>query len=479
MKCNPVFFLLALLLSLNGKTSYASNDVPAVVYLDKLAAIQGWRQSDLKIQSQDILRIADRPALQLHVSLESSDRNTSWPKAWCPVVNEASTDWTKFDRLEFWAMARLRPPLVTPPKRLAVQFLCPDKDSSISSTILFPESDTWVRVSIPTRDHDLFKRLNAMQFYLAKRWYVGVDTVDFYVGGFRLVRDPGPLADEYHLLTPFPGSAQPVLRLEADAKDTFQMHLERNGRLLHEVSAKRMPSGQFSVDLSSLALPQGRYELVANRGMNSKRRVMPFDWHPFEVKEISIGEGFVGENIATVHIRNASQAQGLANADIKLNGEVLVRKKIEVAANATAEVKIHWPLKPGSKGKAVIQMHVGNSYIDGMAQMVDAPDVYANINEFRPVTFEHGRSITFRMPVSLASGSRQAARLDWKLSDQSGHVIEAGRSEFIGSSAEIRVNASEKIRPGHYILRSTIKVGKDEFPKEMSIYFLQDPIDSM
>jgi len=465
-----LWLLMTLLICANV---HADNEVPAVVYLDQITTSEAWREAHLKIHHSSGLRIADRSGLQLLVPFEQADRS-SWPKAWTPLVMDQDVDWTQFDRLEFWIMARLRPPLVTPPKKIAVQFLCPDKDNAVSSTVFFPESDAWVRVEIPTRDQEVFKRLNALQFYMAKRWYAGVDSADFHVAGFRLVRDPGPLADEFHLLTPFPGHDQPVLRIETATAAAMQMHIEQDGRLLHEVTTTRLDSGQHAVDLSPLNLSQGRYQLVANRQNQATRRIMPFDWQPFEIKQISLGEGFTGNNISTVHLLNASSALGEVQIDVRFNGRVVAQKKAMIPADSLSQVTVDWPLKPGDKGNASIKVHAGSNYVGGSSQTIQTPDVYASLSPHRPVTFQMSHPVTFRIPVWLASGSRAEAKLHWVLSDQAGQLIDTGQSMFVGNSAPVQINSTEKIRSGLYTLNSTIQLNQNAYKKQWNLYLVED-----
>ena len=69
--------------------------------------------------------------------------------------------------------------------------MCPDKETGLAVAIDIPKPGAWLRVSVPIASITNLSRLGSLLFYTAEKQYRHGETVEFFLGDFRLVGTPG------------------------------------------------------------------------------------------------------------------------------------------------------------------------------------------------------------------------------------------------------------------------------------------------
>lgn len=287
MKRQILVALLLMGMMITGSARSAQAERGAV-QLDGLATPEEWRATESSVSGAGPLLAAGRPTVRLRITVdhESPERApVGWPKAWTPVTGETGGDWRAFDRFEFLAMIRHTPSQIASrprplPMTLACKLMTPNGDRYTIVPVRFEALDAWTRVSMPIADIDNLAQLKGLMFYIAEKRYTHGETVDYYLGDFRLVRGDASASDEVVLLTPLPTPERPELRLEATqhANATLPLAIERGGQTLHEQTAEVSAAGHATLNLAALALSPGAYELVTSPRDETQRRAMTFRW---------------------------------------------------------------------------------------------------------------------------------------------------------------------------------------------------------
>jgi len=166
-----------------------------VRHMDSFAIPGRWRTAtpELTITSAKKPLARGRPTLHLRVVADHRNPPDKNPIGWPAMylnLEAGEKQWEKFERFEFLVSARSAQ--WKPEGVYAVfQIMCPDKETGADLVIRIPKPDTWMLVSVPVTSIANLSSLGSLLFYTAEKQYEHGQTVEFFLGDFRLVGTPG------------------------------------------------------------------------------------------------------------------------------------------------------------------------------------------------------------------------------------------------------------------------------------------------
>ena len=267
-----------------------------VAHLDGLANPKRWGPSECTVTASKDLKANDRPTVHVHMSVDHHGGEKKypigWPRMYLKLKRPAETDWSQFERFEFMFQAKMSRD--KPPGRVAAfQVQCPDRQHVTYHWFQKIELGKWLTVSIPVAKIKDVPKLARLGFNISESSYKHGDKLDFYLGGFRLVRsaDFGVKAMKLAGKAVFQG--QPKLKLSltvtgppAKISRGVPFALRQGDRTLRKETLPVTVGVQtMQIDISELKLKPGTYQLVAFEDKPGQRKAVEFrvvatPWEP-------------------------------------------------------------------------------------------------------------------------------------------------------------------------------------------------------
>lgn len=266
-----------------------------ILALDGLANPGRWGPAECTVEKADTPHLADgRPTLHLHIPVDyhagEKKYPIGWPRMYCELRKPEETGWPLFDRFEFMIYAEMSRPK-PPSKPLTFQMLCPQRGNAYYHELKEIQLGKWVRIVIPTGDKPKLDRLARLGINIAESNYKDGDQLDFYIGGFRLVRSTECTLTQMRVLAPAVFQGQPEVPVElvvtgppAKVSRGIPFTIQRGSQALRRETLPVTRGRQvLRMGIGELHLPPGEYTLVAFESDAQKRRsaifkVVPSPW---------------------------------------------------------------------------------------------------------------------------------------------------------------------------------------------------------
>jgi hypothetical protein len=258
-----------------------------VLYLDAFADPKRWSPAESAVAVSAEVKAGDRPTLHMHIDVDHQAGEKAYPIGW-PRMNlklrpPDETAWTEWERFEFQILARMSCDKA-PASTANFQFLCPDKARATHHPLRSLELGKWVLVSVPTRQIKDLEAITQVGFNISEANYKHGDRLDFYLGGFRLVRSAEFAIAEMKLAANAVFYGQPSLVLDlqvsgppAKVSRGLPCVIRQGDKVLRrETLAVKVGGQKMTVDIRELKLDPGRYELVVFEGDAERRRSAEF-----------------------------------------------------------------------------------------------------------------------------------------------------------------------------------------------------------
>jgi len=275
-----------------ASTSMVIEGRQEVLYLDGIGNPARWAPAECTVTSAPPSRRAGgRPTLHMHIPVDyhagEKKYPIGWPRMYCTLVRPDETRWTEYDRFEFLVYAEMNRP--KPPSRpLTFQMHCPDRRTGYTRELSEIRLGQWVRISIPTADKPNLARITRLGFNISESNYRDGDVLDFYIGGFRLVRSTECRITGMQILTPAVFRGAPVVAVQVDVEGPpARLHrgvpftIRRGSTLIRkETLPVHRGRNRLNIEIDELDLPPGEYTLTAFEGDSERQRRVSFKIAP-------------------------------------------------------------------------------------------------------------------------------------------------------------------------------------------------------
>ncbi len=259
-----------------------------ILQMDELAVPARWGPAECTVTAAPPrYRAAGRPALHLHIPVDyhSGEKKypIGWPRMYCTLERPAETRWSAYDRFEFQVYAVMSRP--APPSRpLTFQVITREGRRRFAPELTRIRLGHWVRFSFPTSKIPDVEAVARLGFNISESHYHDGDRLDFYIGGFQLVRSTECRLSGLRLPAPVVYRGQPRLPVElvvegpaAKVSRGIPFEIFRNGKGLRLETLPVVRGKQvLRMDISELRLAPGRYQLAAFPGVNGKEKRVVF-----------------------------------------------------------------------------------------------------------------------------------------------------------------------------------------------------------
>jgi len=258
-----------------------------ILFLDDLADPQRWGPSECTVSVSEELQADGRATLLMHIPVDHHGGEKKypigWPRMYTNLRRPAETGWDAFDRVEFLVYTKMSRPGL-PKNPLNFQIHCPDKRRAHYRQLAELKLDEWVRISIPTSKIAHVADAARLGLNISESSYQDKDVLDFYIGGFRLVRSAECELSEMRVKTPVLYHGSPEIRVEL----TVVGPPERVSRgmpftvrcgddvLRRETLPVRRGLQVLNMDVAELRLALGEYALVAFAGDAEREKTGTF-----------------------------------------------------------------------------------------------------------------------------------------------------------------------------------------------------------
>jgi len=245
-----------------------------ILFLDDLANPKRWTQAECTVIASKELKAEGRPTVHVHIPVDHHGGEEKypigWPRIYCRLRKPAETNWIAFDRVEFLIYAKMSRPKL-PKRPLNFQIRCPDKKRATYRGLAEMKLGKWVRISIPLGKIPHLEDLANIGFNISESDYKDKDLLDFYIGGFRLVRSAECRLTEMTIKTRAMFRDQPELKVGLDVVGPPK-HVSRGvpftirrGKeiLRQEMLPVRRGYQTLAMDIAELKLEPGEYALTA------------------------------------------------------------------------------------------------------------------------------------------------------------------------------------------------------------------------
>ena len=269
-----------------GQT-YAYEGKDEILHLDDLANPQRWAPSECTVESSTEREAGGRPTLRMHIPVDHHGGEEKypigWPRMYSKLRKPAETQWIAFDRFEFSLFAEMSRP--GPPRRaLTFQIQCPTKPRVFYHHFEGIKLGEWVRVVIPTSDIPHLTDLATLGFNISESDYRDKEVLDFFIGGFRLVRSAECELTSMAIRSPVVFKGRPSLPVELVVVGPPE-HVSRgipftlrcaDQVLRLETLPVRRGRQLLDMGISELELGPGDYSLAAFADDEARRRTGTF-----------------------------------------------------------------------------------------------------------------------------------------------------------------------------------------------------------
>ncbi|MBP5639736.1 MAG: hypothetical protein J6X55_09680 [Victivallales bacterium] len=271
-------------------------DIEDVHWVDDLAKISAWSPAEAEMLPAD--PIDGHPAFTFHVPVDHFAGEVKypigWPRAYCSKVS--SINWKDYDFFQFKIFAKMNREAL-PKKALSLAFRSPDK--GINFEHAFGKDNfrlnEWQTFALPISRLAALHSVNTIGIYVCESEYNHGDTLDFTIGGFRLIRSSAIKITSLACDGVNYGK-MPVLNvtLTAEGSSTdmgkgvpFTLSNSTGKVLRHEILPVIRGVHSIAMDVSELRLTAGDYKLTAFPENPEKRLSVGFKIidSPWEVKK--------------------------------------------------------------------------------------------------------------------------------------------------------------------------------------------------
>lgn len=258
-----------------------------VLYLDGLGNPKRWGPSECTVEASRDLKADGRPTVHVHMPVDhfggEKKYPIGWPRMYMKLRKPSETSWDEFERFEFMFYARMSRPK-PPPQVATFHILCPDRRKATYHRFRKIELNKWITVSVPIRQIKSLPDLVRLGLNISESNYKHGDKVDFYLGGFRLVRSAEFSVAAMKIRAAVVYRGQPKLRVElhvtgplARISRGVPFTVRQGKRVLRkETLPVRMGIQTLQIDIGELKLGPGRYSLVAFEGAADRRKAGDF-----------------------------------------------------------------------------------------------------------------------------------------------------------------------------------------------------------
>ena len=249
-------------------------DHEEILHLDCLARPSRWGPSECTVTESIDLRADGRPTLHMHIPVDHHGGEKKypigWPRMYCELRQPVETEWRAFDRLQFEVYAKMSRPAL-PQSPLNFQMLCPDRHQAHYRNLAELELDKWVTIDIPLAKLEHLGSLARLGLNISESSYKHADVLDFFVGGFRLLRSAQCALTAMKIGTPalYQDAGELVVELEVVGPPErvsrgipFTVR-QMDRDLRRETLSVRRGHQVLRLDIAELELEPGEYTLVA------------------------------------------------------------------------------------------------------------------------------------------------------------------------------------------------------------------------
>ena len=181
---------------------------------------------------------------------------------------------------------------------------------------------------------------------------------------------------------------------------------------------------------------------------------------PVTVDEVSLGERFLGENIARARLKNWGRQTAQVVATVGFVGaEERLEKRIALAGGQERAVELPWTLDAAAADRRIVlEARLGERVLRrAVAAVGEPPKVLGAIGRnawfIWPDAF-----VRLELPVRIAEGSRRDAQLRWEARTVGGTRVGGGLTTVRGPTVVVRLYWP-RWRPGRYTLRFELARG--------------------
>ncbi len=257
-----------------------------VLWLDGLADPNRWGPAECTVSAERKLTAEGRPTLHMHIPVDHHGGEKAYPIGWPRMylnLKPGEKEWGAYERFEFDIHARMT--REKPPKKvLSLQVHCPAKPHVYRRNLEEIRLGKWVRVAIPVREIRRVAEVARLGLNISESDYRHGETLDFRVGGFRLVRaaEFGVAGIEARTRIVYQDRPALVLRVEAvgppsEKAADVPLAVRRDDKTVHTRTVKLLRGvHRLRLDLSDAKLAPGRYRVVAFPEAAARRKAAAF-----------------------------------------------------------------------------------------------------------------------------------------------------------------------------------------------------------
>ena len=257
-----------------------------VLWLDRLDDAANWHPvEECRTRSSTLACPWGGKAMELYFKMDFHGGEKAypigWPRAHINLVGW-ERNWRVWDRFEYMILVKSSRKKL--PKR-ALILGYGETRPTYNMPLEFPELGKWVRISVPVAEVlEKSPRLKGgvprLRFVVNESDYHDKDVVEFYVGGFRLVRSLACEVTAFSVATPVVYAGQDFVKLDltvigppAEVQRGVPFTLRRGNRVIRrEMLPLRRGRQVIECDISELTLKPGKYEMIVFEKDKTKRK---------------------------------------------------------------------------------------------------------------------------------------------------------------------------------------------------------------
>ena len=261
-----------------------------ILQLDELAAPLRWRPAECTVTAgadSGVPALPGRAVLHLHIPVDyhagEKKYPVGWPRMYCTLQRPTETRWSAYDRFEFQVYTRMSRP--KPPSRpLTFQVLSRAGGRRFTPELTALRIGRWVRFSFPTSKIPAVEEVERLGFNIAESNYHDGDRLDFYIGGFQLVRSTECRLDSLRIAAPVVYRGQAMLPVDLvvvgpphKVARGIPFEIRRGAAALRrETLPVHRGKQRLRMGIAELKLPPGDYLLIAFPGVGGKEKRASF-----------------------------------------------------------------------------------------------------------------------------------------------------------------------------------------------------------
>ena len=251
-----------------------------VLRLESLGRPARWRAIECRVEASETLKARGAPTVRVHIPIDFHAGEKKYPIGWPRfnrVLSGAEGNWKGFERFEFLIYTKLsRPKLPGVP----LSFTARGVGGGYRQVLTKLRLNRWTGISIPVQAVKDKLPMERLYFNISESRYKHGDKLDFYLGGWRLVRSAVAKVASMDIRTPVVYTGGGALRVRLDVVGPPEgvsrgvpLTIAKDGKAIRRETLPAKKGMQtLDIDVSELKLAPGEYRLIAFEKAPSKRK---------------------------------------------------------------------------------------------------------------------------------------------------------------------------------------------------------------